>query len=536
MLKKESIHNHIYFFGLCLLVMSIPTSRYMMSVSQFILGANWLLQGDFPDKFRRFAHSRPAWLFTGIFFVHVIGLLWSTDFEYGILIDLKSKLPTLTLTFLLVSSKPLRLKNLYALLWLFCLTVFVTSIVGLIVYHTGDYIDPRKKMPFVPHVYFSMMVVFVIVLLPWLGNRFQKSMSVMLLLYLAVCWLVIYLFILSAITGILCLGGVILFLIIRGFIKWRSMLLKSLIMLSLVMVSAFSIGVIVFMHQNVSKVVEIPDEDFKERTSLGNEYTHQYNMGLRENGHLVFFFLAENELKEAWNKRSQLDYEGLDRKGQTLSATLFRYMASLGLRKDREGLETLSDADIHAIERGIPNYMYTRWPTSFVRIHQTVWEVYQYRKTGNPTGHTFSQRLELWKASFLAFREKPIWGWGTGDIFIAVDHGLTEINSQMENYRMKPHNQYLLFLLTLGTAGSLIIYLLYYFYAKRTRAFKYLPFNAFLVVMLVSMLGNNPIDAQTGQTFWCFMSLIFGVMLYQAELNDKPVECAISPAPISSST
>lgn len=523
MLDKETIHNHIYFFGLCLLVMSIPTSRFMMSVSQIILGANWLLQGGFPDKFRRFARCRPAWLFTGIFFVHVIGLLWSTDFAYGILIDLKSKLPTLTLTFLVVSSKPLRSKKLYTLLWLFCLTVFVTSIVGLIVYHTGDYVDPRKKMPFVPHVYFSMMVVFVIVLLPWLGNRFLNNRRFILLLYLAVCWLVLYLFILSSITGILCLAGVLLFLIFRGFIHWQSKLLKSLIVLSIVIASTFSVGLIVLMHQNVSKVIEVPPDALEERTALGNAYTHHYGMDLRENGNLVFFFIAENELREAWNERSTLDYDGQDRKGQHLSATLFRYMASLGLRKDREGLDALSDTDIQAIERGIPNYLYTQWPTGFVRVHQTVWEVYQYRKTGNPTGHTFSQRLELWRASYIAFREKPIFGWGTGDIFIAVAHGLNEINSQMENYRMKPHNQYLLFLLTLGVAGSMIMYLLYFLYARETGAFQYLPFNAFLVVMLVSMLGNNPIDAQTGQTFWSFISLVFGVMLDQSRQQDGAV-------------
>lgn len=497
--------------------MSIPTSRFMMSVSQIIMGVNWLLEGGYPEKFRRFASNKAAWFFTGIFFVHIIGLFWSTDLSYGIFYDLKSKLPTLTLTFLVVSSKPLPLKKLLMLLWLFCITVFVTSIAGLIVYHTGDYLDPRKRMPFIPHVYFSMMVVFVVVLLPWLGHRFTKNKGILFIVYLIVAWLTYYLFLLSAMTGILCLAGVIAFLIIRGMLKWHSTYIKVITVFSILVITAVSVSIIVFMHRNVSMVIEVPPGALEERTALGSVYKHHHDINMRENGHLVFYFIAEDELREAWNERSKLDYDGLDRVGQQLDATLFRYLSSLGLRKDRDGLDALSDADIRAIERGTPNYLYTQWPTSIVRIHQTVWEVYQYRQTGNPSGHTFTQRLELWRGSIAAFKEKPVFGWGTGDIFIAVEYGLNKINSKMENYHMKPHNQYILFLLTLGFVGSVIIYCLYILYARETKAFRHLPFNVFVVVMLVSMIGNNPIDAQTGQTFFTFFTLAFGVMMHQNE-------------------
>jgi hypothetical protein len=520
-MDRQSIHKHIYFWGLCLLIMAIPASRYMMSVAQFIIAANWLLEGGIPDKLRRFAHNKAGWLLTGIFFVHVIGLLWSTDLEYGILNDLKNKLPTLTLTFIVVSSRPLPIKRLFFLLWLFCLTVFVTSIIGLIVYQTGDYLDPRKIMPFIPHVYFSMMVVFVIVLLPWLGQRFTNNKIFLVSIYVATTWLILYLFVLSAITGILCLAGVVAFLIIRGIVKWRSTLLKVSILLATVIVTSLTIGMLVFMHKNVSMVIEIPPGAFDQKTALGNAYEHYDDIDMRENGHPVFYFIAEDELRKAWNERSTFDYDGSDRLGQQLDATLFRYMASLGLRKDREGLDALSDADIQAIERGVPNYLYTQWPTSLIRLHQTIWELYQYRQTGNPSGHTFTQRIELWKGSFVAFTEKPILGWGTGDIFIAVDHGLNKINSKMDNYHMKPHNQYLLFLLTLGLIGSLIIYLLYSLYIRETKAFRYLPFNVFIVILLVSMIGNNPIDAQTGQSFFTMVSLLFGVMMHQHEKSEK---------------
>ncbi len=502
--------------------MATPTSRYMMSVSQLLIALNWAVEGHYREKIRRFSESRAAWLFAGIFGVHLTGLVWSSDIMHGIFDDMKDKLPTLTLTFFLVSSRPLSKHRIYTLLWLFSATVVLASIAGLIVYHTGSYVDGRKVMPFIPHVYFSMMVVFVMVLLPWLTHQYTGKLRLTVASYAAVLWLLVYLFILSSITGLLCLAGVVVFLAARVVLTRKKVWLRAGAVLLLAATTGLSVGITYNMYLRVSMVVPLEEHFSEERTSLGNPYTHQQHKDLRENGHLVFYFIAEDELRSAWNARSTLDFDGSDLAGQKLSSTLFRYMSSLGLRKDKEGLSVLGDDDIQAVEAGIPNYLYLKWPKVLVRLHQTVWEVYQYRKTGNPTGHTFSQRLELWRASYRAFLEKPVLGWGTGDIYIAVDFGLNEINSPMANYRMKPHNQYLLFLLLFGAAGSFAIYALYVLYIKRTKAFKHLPFNVFLIIMLVSMAGNNPYDAQTGQTFFCIVSLFFGVLLHRLEnSNDE---------------
>ncbi|MDR4988546.1 MAG: O-antigen ligase family protein [Bacteroidales bacterium] len=532
-IDRQLIHDSIYFFGLCLLVMATPTSRYMMSVSQLLIAMNWFFEGHFREKFRRFSECRAAWLFAGIFGIHILGLSWSSDIMHGIFDDMKDKLPTLTLTFFLVSSKPLSKHRLYVLLWLFSASVVLASIAGLIVYHTGSYVDGRKVMPFIPHVYFSMMVVFVMVLLPWLTHQYTVKPRLMLASYAAVLWLLVYLFILSSITGLLCLAGVVVFLAAREVLTRKNVWLRAAAVVLLLAATGISVGITYKMYRNVNKVVPLEKNYSEAKTSLGNPYTHYDHSDLRENGHLVFHFIAEDELRSAWNERSTLDYDGSDLTGQALSHTLFRYMSSLGLRKDKEGLKALGDDDIHAVETGIPNYLYLKWPKALVRLHQTVWEVYQYRKTGNPTGHTFSQRLELWRASYRAFLEKPVLGWGTGDIYIAVDFGLNEINSQMANFRMKPHNQFLLFLLLFGAAGSFAIYALYVLYIRRTNAYKYLPFNVFLIIMLISMTGNNPYDAQTGQTFFCIVSLFFGALLNRHE-NSKGKPASDNTLPESS--
>lgn len=511
-LFSQDVHHWIYYVCLCILVASMPTSRFMMSFIQIIMGLNWLLEGHYRDKWTRFTRNKPALIFSSLFLVQVTGLLWSQELIYGITGDLKDKLPMLTLTFLVISSKPLTRLQVHLLLYLFFASVLVTSFIGFYVYITGSYVNFRHISPYISHVYLSMMVVMTIFTLPWLTKNLTQDRNYLILSLVVSLWLIVFLLILRSMTGILCLAGVVAFLLIRTVFRPVNIWKRIAAPLVLLVILLPGLLLIMNMYGKVSHEV-VPDQAMmNDTTSLGNRYRHDPENILRENGHLVYHFLAENELRKAWNKRSNLDYDTTDMLGNELKATLFRYMSSKGYPKDKEHLNLLTDEDIRAIETGTPNYLYNQWTGLLVRIHQTIWEIYWYRQTGDPTGHTFTQRMELWRGSWEAFKQKPLLGWGTGDIFIAVGYGLEKIDSQMENHRMKPHNQYLLLLLTLGIIGTLITFGLYLWFITLTKAYRYLPFSIFIVIMLISMIGNNPIDAQAGQTFFSFFTLYFGFL------------------------
>ena len=509
---SPNTHHWIYYISLCILVASMPTSRFMMSFIQIIMGINWLLEGQYHAKWTRFVRNKPALVFSSLFLVQVTGLLWSQELIYGITGDLKDKLPMLTLTFLIASSRPLSRFQTHLLLYLFFASVLVTSFIGFYIYSAGSYVNFRHISPYISHVYLSMMVVMTIFGLPWLTHRVTQERKYQILSLLVSLWLLVFLFILRSMTGILCMAGVVSFLLIRT--AFRPLAIWKRIAAPLVFLSLALPGVVIVgnMYSKISHKVSPDAALMNGTTSLGNPYRHDEKNILRENGHLVYHFLAQEELREAWNQRSDLDYNTADKLGNQLRATIFRYMSSKGYPKDQEHLNLLSDEDIRAIEAGTPNYLYNQWPGLLIRLHQTIWEIYWYRQTGNPTGHSFAQRIELWRGSWEAFKEKPLFGWGTGDLFIAVEYGLEKIDSQMENYRMKPHNQYLLFLLTLGIIGTLITFGLYVWFITLTKAYRYLPFSIFMVIMLVSMIGNNPIDAQAGQTFFSFFTLYFGFL------------------------
>ncbi len=68
-----------------------------------------------------------------------------------------------------------------------------------------------------------------------------------------------------------------------------------------------------------------------------------------------------------------------------IKGTLIRYLTSIDLRKDAQGVAALSDWDIHMIEQGVANFNYLKNPGLRVRILKILMGYDVYKKTGDPT-------------------------------------------------------------------------------------------------------------------------------------------------------
>ena len=144
---NHSLVRSLYIFGLALMVASIPLSRYLMSLSQFILAGVFLWDGinekrignyfsnhlrslsligiiplvisevfaNMIRRFRLFFTTKPAIIFCSIILLHLVGLIYTQNFDYA-LHDLKTKLPLFLLPLYISTSKPLNNKTLYNLL------------------------------------------------------------------------------------------------------------------------------------------------------------------------------------------------------------------------------------------------------------------------------------------------------------------------------------------------------------------------------------------------------------------------------------
>ncbi len=107
MLKKIKVnHSALYFTGLVITIISLPLSQFALSVGQFVLVGNWLLEMNFKSKIKSFLSNKAAIILVSLFLLHVAGLIYTTDFNYA-LKDLRIKLPLLALPIIFATTQPL---------------------------------------------------------------------------------------------------------------------------------------------------------------------------------------------------------------------------------------------------------------------------------------------------------------------------------------------------------------------------------------------------------------------------------------------
>ena len=263
--------------------------------------------------------------------------------------------------------------------------VFVGSVSSMAVL-TGiidhAYNDLREISLFVDHIRFSILIDMAIFSLMYMA--FDRSMAPLrwerILYAIVICWLVIFLFILQAITGIIIFLGV-------GFILFWVYLPKvpTLVLrwtLAVFMIAAALIG-FSLLTRSVGRfynVEEVDPDNIDQATVNGNPYSHDFSRRFIENGHYTWLYLCETELRREWNKVSKLDYDGRDLNGNRIRHTLIRYLTSKGLRKDSVGLVQLSGEDIRLIESGKTNYLQGRKFSLYNKLYEVLWQIDVFRK------------------------------------------------------------------------------------------------------------------------------------------------------------
>src|SRR3989344_7313254 len=115
-IKNILSNKNLFLFGLFLLVVGMPLSKFLMSVGQFVLLGNWIIEGDFKRKWQVMKTSKVLWAMSAFFILHLVGLLWTSDFDYA-LNDIKIKLPLFWFPLLFITSKPIEKKEIQGLLW-----------------------------------------------------------------------------------------------------------------------------------------------------------------------------------------------------------------------------------------------------------------------------------------------------------------------------------------------------------------------------------------------------------------------------------
>ena len=490
---------------------SLTLSPFMMSVSQFFLLAVWLFMGDpVREKLRRLFHNPIAWVVLSVYLMHLVGLLYTSNFGYAFL-DLKLKLPLVVFPLLLASIRPLEPRTLDLVLLLYVAAVFFATCISFSLYLRHDYNDLRDISPIISHIRFCLNIVLVMGIIGYYlftrrSHWLEKVLQAVLL-----GWFAWQLYLFESISGYLAFVGLAVATLVYVYfnkVKRRGWRIGGALVLIAVPLLAC-----LWLHHTVADMLRVKPvalDTLDKKTAQGNEYWHDTVCFPVENGQYVGLYFCQTEMREAWNRRSELDYDGTTHNGENLEATLARYLTSKGLRKDAEGVAALTDQDLRNVEHGVANYVNWSHPGLYARLASTLFEYSQYRRLNNPNGGSLSQRIEYTRASFHLIRQHPFFGVGTGDLADAYQRAYDELHSPLApEYRHKAHNQYLAIAVAFGLVGLAVFglsLLLPYLTGRRHRSYLY---TIFLVIALLSMLPEDTLETQAGASWFAFFNSLF---------------------------
>jgi hypothetical protein len=531
-----------YVFGLATLIASLCFSKIAISISQFILTGAWVLERFDTARMKRFFNShssaaivlrliptgllvlfqgilkgfrdflrnKPALVFSSIMILHVAGLIFTVDFNYA-LKDLRTKLPLILLPLFLSTSEPFGRKGFARYMMLFFLAVLVASLINtwkIINYH---YVDIREVARHISHIVFSLIIILSVFSMAWfILKKNARPWWMKILLALVLCWLVVYLVVSRSATGmaigLVLLVILLLIMIFRQRRRWLQLVMG-------ITVIAVLLGTFLYLRQILSDYYHVNPVDVASLEPVspkGNLYIHNLENSQTENGNYLWIYIQWDEMRDAWNRRSEIAFDSLDLKGQPVTYTVVRFLTSKGYRKDAAGVEKLTREEVSAIEKGVANHLFMKGLSFRGRIYEFLAGYEKYRQTGDPTGSTIMQRVEFWKASLGLIREYWLTGVGTGDMNLAFGRQYEKMNSKLApEHRWRSHNQFLSIFIGFGVFG-LAWFLLALFYPPiAMRRLDDYFFLVFMLIAMMSMLTEDTIESQTGVSFFAFFYSFF---------------------------
>lgn len=499
----KNFHDNVHVFALVCIGIGLSTSKIVISLATMLMILNVLLEANFKEGFRNIRKNHLFFWITGFFILHIVALLWTEDLNYA-LSDIRIKLPLLIIP-LFVGAKPVTKQiHINLIVGSFVTATFLTSVINYLAYNhvIGNivYDDIRGMSLFGSHIRYGIIVALAAGIT--LHFLLKQKGAIRIFLLLIVIWFLYYTYFSQVISGVLAITVAILgYLIFQAF-----SISKKIGIISLSVICLLPIGFFLLFNSSEEPESKIDYKNLERYTAQGNIYVHNFDSGGTVNGRPVFAYVSDYELHIAWNKRSELDYQGPDRKGQPVRHTLLRYMTSKDLKKDAEGLEKLSDEEIGYVENGIADIHETE-NGLMARIQGIK---YQIDHHSDPNGHSLLQRLEYWKTGFNIIKSNWIIGVGTGDVQTAFDRQYEKDNSLLNpEFRLRAHNSYLTSWISFGIIGFIAFVGMIIFYLKsKIETQEFIPIM-FILVATATFLLEDTLETQTGVTLFSFFYALF---------------------------
>ena len=517
---SPAIHRSLFVFGVSLIAVGLSVGAVFLSLGIVIVSANWMLEGNFPEKINTVKTNKILWAFLLFYFLHLLGMMWSEEMSYGAN-DLKIKLPLLALPLVFATTPGLSEKEIKKILLIYIGGILLATLWSMVFYFEwkkAEVNNVRDISRFYSHIRFSMNIVFGVFVCAWLMMQSEMKIRKLFLLIIGI-WFIFFLFILSSLTGIVMLILLSLVYIIYFALQQKNTVARTAYFMIILLVIGLPIFFIGKTYQYFFPITEKANEKLEQWTPAGDLYFHDKDLS-RENGYFVWRHISYPELEQSWNKKSELKFDGPDKKGNPLRFTLLRYMTSLGLRKDSLGFTFLKKTDIQNVEEGIPNYKLAEATALQKRMYDMLWELNDYLENGHLKNHSVMIRVLYWRTSWDIIKNNPITGVGTGDIQHEFEKRYLKggILRQKEEMR-RSHNQFLEIWATLGFTGLLLLLIIVFIPVYLHRKYHPLLLPVALITAF-SMFTEDTLETQAGVSLFAFFIPLFLFVVHKDSKAD----------------
>lgn len=511
---KVPVHLYLQIVALSIIALGLSTSNVFMSIGTIWLLVNWILEGDFIKKLNRLKEERISWVFIFLFLFGLLSLLWSENINYGIH-DLRVKLPLIIIPLVISTSKPLKKTHFYFIVYIFLTALLLTSLWNYFQFelHLNEVTDVRQMSRFISHIRFSILINLGIFFLYYL---WLKGKLPALIICVLIFWLLYYQYKSQVVNGY----GLFVILTMLSLLYWvkhlQIKILKRALSFGIIGVSITMIIGLTYFWKKAA--LEAPYVDFSKLelyTANNNGYYHQKNSNISEDGKLVYLYISEKECRKAWQERAQIHFDSLDRRGQPVVGTLYRYMTSKNLRKDSIGFTKLTDSDISNIENGFSNYRINKGLVE--KMSDLKMQLFFLRAKGDPNGNSLIQRQLHLLAAGSILKKHWLIGVGIGDVQLAFEAQYESEHSLLKTEnRHRSHNQFMTIWISHGLVGFIAIMLLWLLpFFKFLKTFDYL-LCVVLIAFGFSFLWQDMLETQAGVTIFVFF---YSLMVFKSRKN-----------------
>ncbi|WP_167619273.1 O-antigen ligase family protein [Maribellus sediminis] len=510
----ELFNSNYFFVTLVLFVLVLPLSEALVSVAGGLVLLAALIEDTWQNKWVRLKRRKVILLVPIIFILYMVSTLFTLKHDKSFY-DVQKTMFYLVFPFAFSMGKEINSSQKRFVLFAFAFSVLTAIIISLFRWKYGQFEEDTfsiHNISLISHIRFSFQLNLVIWFLVFFlffnysGISKKTVLTLVILLGIYAAFLALQ----QSLTGLIAFGAGGLFFSLYLFSRLSNP--EAKIPLAVVFILLVTVPII-YLNKVVNDfydIEEINTETIDKVTAQGNTYYHNYKDSLVENGHYVYLYVCAEEMREEWNKRSELKYDSLGENGYPVSSTLIRYITSKGLRKDAGGVQALTDADVANVEKGIANVVFAKKYSLYPRIYQTIWEYYVYTKTGNSNNKSFSQRIEYVKAAFSIIKSNWLFGVGTGNWRTAFANAFEANHAQLDESRYaSSHNQYLNYMVKFGIPGFILIIFLLAFPVIKTRRYRDPLFLLFLTFMFFVNFSDSNLESHMGSSFFFFFYCFF---------------------------